>query len=141
MISYTDLTPEQRQLYIQVLVAMARADGAVDEQEESFLADIAAGCGVSEETVQGYLKGAPFDPIQFLARIPALRNSVGALILRDAAAIAVINNQLTETEEDLFNKIGSALGFSAAETEEFLNWGFMGMQWQLLGIRLLERYS
>jgi uncharacterized membrane protein YebE (DUF533 family) len=137
MISYDDLTPEQRQLYIQTLVAMARADGAVDEQEAGFLADIAAGCDVSEEALQGYLKGESLDP----AHVPSLRNPVGALILRDAAAMAVVNNELTEAEEALLNSIGSGLGFSAEEIEEFLNWGFMGMQWQQMAIRLLEQYS
>ncbi len=137
MISYDDLTPEQRQLYIQALVAMARADGAVDEQEAVFLADIAAGCGVSEEALQGYLKGESLDP----AQVPPLRNPVGALILRDAAAMAVVNNMLTEAEEALLNSIGSGLGFSADEIEEFLNWSFMGMQWQQMAIRLLEQYS
>ncbi|NJL99483.1 MAG: hypothetical protein HC924_12125 [Synechococcaceae cyanobacterium SM2_3_2] len=137
MITYEELTSEQRHLYLQALVAVARADGAIDEAETAFLADIAVGCGVDEATLAGLLKGEAIDPSQF----PPLRGEVGALILRDAAAMAVINNDFTEGEEALIKAMGSALGFAADEVEEFLNWGFMGMQWQKMAVRLIEQYA
>ncbi len=137
MITYDDLTPDQRHLYLQALVAVARADGDIDDSETAFLADIAVGCGVDEETLTGLIKGEVIDPSQF----PSVRGGVGALILRDAAAMAVINNDVTDEEEDLIKAMGSALGFSVDEVEEFLNWGFMGMQWQKMAVRLIEQYS
>jgi uncharacterized membrane protein YebE (DUF533 family) len=137
MITYDDLTPDQRHLYLQALVAVARADGDIDESETAFLADIAVGCGVDEETLAGLIKGEVIDPSQF----PPMRDGVGALILRDVAAMAVINNDVTDEEEDLIKAMGSALGFSVDEVEEFLNWGFMGMQWQKMAVRLIEQYS
>ena len=136
MITYDDLTADQRHLYLQALVAVARADGAIDETETAFLADIAVGCGVDESTLTGLIKNETIDLSQF----PPLRGGAGALILRDAAAMAVINNDLTDEEEDLIKAMGSALGFSADEVDEFLNWGFMGMQWQKMSVRLIEQY-
>ncbi|MFS8799964.1 TerB family tellurite resistance protein [Synechococcus sp. W55.2] len=140
MINYADLTDEQRQLYLKALIAVARVDGQLDEEETSFFMQIAEGVGIEAPLAQTYLAdeaGAPLD----ISGIPPMRNAAGALILRDLAAMAVVNSQLVEKEEELIFEIGKAMQFSAEEINEFIDWAFMGLQWQLKSASLLERYT
>jgi len=140
MVNYADLTDEQRQLYLKALIAVARVDGQLDEEESNFFLQIAEGMGIEKQVAQSYLAeetGATLD----LSRIPPLHNAAGALILRDLAAMAVVNNELAEKEEALIFEIGKAMQFSQEEINEFLDWAFMGLQWQLKSAALLERYA
>lgn len=134
--NYADMQAQERQLYLQALVRVARADQALDEEELDFFHGVAKGMGIPEGEVEQLLAGE-----QPLTDIPRLHNGVGALILRDLAAMAVINNELHEAEEQEIFKIGEAMGFSKEEIDEFINWGFMGLQWQLTGLNLLKRYE
>ncbi len=140
MVNYADLTDEQRQLYLKALIAVARVDGQLDEEESNFFLQIAEGVGVETQLAQTYLAdetGATLD----ISGIPAMRNPAGALILRDLAAMAVVNSELVEKEEALIFEIGKAMQFSQEEINEFLDWAFMGLQWQLKSAALLERYA
>jgi len=140
MVNYADLTDEQRQLYLKALIAVARVDGQLDEEEANFFLQIAEGMGIEEQVAQSYLAdetGATLD----LSGIPPLHNAAGALILRDLATMAVVNNELAEKEETLIFEIGKAMQFSREEIDEFLDWAFMGLQWQLKSAALLKRYS
>jgi len=133
--NYADMQHHERQLYLQALMRVARADEALDEEEMEFFAAVAEGMGIQATEVDSLL--ASDTP---LLGIPPLHNQVGALILRDLAAMAVINNDLHEAEEAEIFSIGQSMGFSTEEIDEFINWAFMGLQWQLTGINLLKRY-
>ncbi|GAB4211484.1 MAG: hypothetical protein OHK0012_04010 [Synechococcales cyanobacterium] len=133
--NYTDLTDQERELYLQALVSVARADEGLDAEEIAFLTDIAMGMGIPEAVIPTFL-----DKELLLSEIPPLHNAVGALLLRDMSAMAVINNELHEQEEAQILSIGEAMGFSSPEIEEFLNWAFMGLQWQLTSASLLRKY-
>lgn len=140
MVNYTDLTDAQRQLYLKALIAVARVDGELDEEETAFFTQVAEGMGIDDQLTQTYLTdeaGATLD----ISKIPAMRNPAGALILRDLAAIAVVNGKLLDKEEALIFEIGKAMQFSVEEVNEFLDWAFMGLQWQLKSKALLERYA
>ncbi len=137
MISYADLTDDQKQLYLKALITVARADEQLDDDEATFFTQIAEGMGIDPATVQSYLETEVLD----LEQVPGLHSAVGALILRDLAAMAVVNNELAEAEEDMIIKIGKAMQFTEEEIDEFLNWAFMGLQWQLKSTSLLEKYS
>ncbi|MCJ2542863.1 TerB family tellurite resistance protein [Thermostichus vulcanus] len=140
MVNYADLTDAQRQLYLKALIAVARVDGQLDEEETAFFTQVAEGVGLDAQLTQAYLTdeaGAALD----ISGIPAMRNPVGALILRDLAAMAVVNSELVEKEEALIFEIGKAMQFSVEEVNEFLDWAFMGLQWQLKSAALLERYA
>lgn len=138
MITYTDLSDEQRQLYLKALIATAKADEQLDEDEISFFTQVAEGVGIETEAAEKMIKA---DTTLELSQIPPLRNPVGALILRDISAMAVVNSDLVEKEELMIFEIGKAMHFSEDEIEEFLNWAFMGLQWQLKSTSLLEKYS
>ncbi len=140
MITYADLTEEQRQLYLKALIAVARVDGRLDEEEVNFFLQIAEGMGIEKQVAQSYLTDQTSATLD-LSAIPALHNAAGALILRDLAAMAVVNNELAEKEEALIFEIGKAMQFSKDEIDEFLDWAFMGLQWQLKSAALLERYA
>lgn len=138
MITYTDLTDEQRQLYLKALIATAKADEQLDEDEISFFTQVAEGVGIAAEAAEKMIKAdVTLDPSQ----IPPLHNPAGALILRDISAMAVVNSDLVEKEELMIFEIGKAMQFSEEEIEEFLNWAFMGLQWQLKSSTLLEKYA
>ncbi|MEN9229929.1 MAG: TerB family tellurite resistance protein [Thermostichus sp. DG02_5_bins_236] len=139
MVNYVDLTDAQRQLYLKALISIARVDGQLDEEEITFFMQVAEGVGLDPQLAQAYLtdETAALD----ISNIPAMRNPVGALILRDLAAMAVVNSELVEKEEALIFEIGQAMQFSTEEVNEFLDWAFMGLQWQLKSAALLERYA
>ncbi len=137
MITYADLTPDQQKLYLSALVASAKSDDALDQDEIDFYMNIATHMGVEDAEARHILEQASLD----MASVPPLHNAVGALILRDAAAMAVINNVLLDTEEVFIFRLGDAMQFSKDEIEEFLNWAFMGLQWQLKSASLLEKYT
>ncbi|MEN9201727.1 MAG: TerB family tellurite resistance protein [Thermostichus sp. DG_1_6_bins_120] len=138
MVNYIDLTDAQRQLYLKALISVARVDGQLDEEETNFFTQVAEGVGLDPQLTQTYLtdEAAGLD----IGSIPPMHNSAGALILRDLAAMAVVNNEFTEKEEALILEIGKAMQFSEEEINEFLDWAFMGLQWQLKSRALLERY-
>ncbi len=138
MITYTDLSDEHRQLYLKALIATAKADEQLDEDEISFFTQVAEGVGIEAEAAEAMIKA---DVTLDTAQISPLRNPVGALILRDIAAMAVVNNDLVEKEEMMIFEIGKAMQFTEEEVEEFLNWAFMGLQWQLKSTTLLEKYA
>jgi len=134
--NYADLQDHERQLYLQALVRVARADEALDEEEIEFFTNVAKNMGIAEAEIESLLATDVS-----LSAIPPLHNGVGALILRDLAAMAVINNELHEAEEAEIFAIGEKMGFSKEEIDEFINWAFMGLQWQLTGASLLKRYE
>lgn len=138
MISYTDLTEEQRQLYLKALIATAKADQQLDEDEISFFTQVAEGVGIDLQAAEAMIKA---DITLEVSQIPPLRNPAGALILRDISAMAVVNSDLMEAEEAMIFEIGKAMQFTEDEIEEFLNWAFMGLQWQLKSSSLLEKYA
>lgn len=140
MVNYADLTDAQRQLYLKALIAVARVDGQLDEEETSFFTQVAEGVGLDAQLAQTYLTDEAGTALD-ISGIPAMRNPVGALILRDLAAMAVVNSELVEKEEALIFEIGKAMQFSVEEVNEFLDWAFMGLQWQLKSAALLERYA
>ena len=55
---------EPNLIHIQNLIAVAYADGNIDEDEEEFLFDMAEDYGISKGTVKGLLKNA--DKLHFL---------------------------------------------------------------------------
>jgi hypothetical protein len=137
MITYSDFSDEQRQLYLKALISVARADQELDEDEIAFYLQIAEGMGVDPAVAESVIEGSPLE----IASIPPLHTAVGALILRDLAAMAVVNNALREEEEALILEIGQAMQFTGEEVNEFLDWAFMGLQWQLRSTSLLEKFD
>lgn len=136
MITYADLTEEERQIYIKALIATAQADQQLDDEEISFFTEIAQGIGIEPEQAQKMIQEGSLN----LEEVPPMHTAAGALILRDVAAMAVVNNDLAEEEEDFIFLLGQAMQFDRDEVDEFLNWAFMGLQWQLKSVSLIQRY-
>jgi uncharacterized membrane protein YebE (DUF533 family) len=110
---------------VQVVIAMARADGMVEEGELDMIASVLTkmtGRAFEVEDVQTALAAAPGPSLKETLQVASSRlNERGKmLILAALCAIATADGEMSEEESTLMIDSGRTLGFRRSEVERIL---------------------
>jgi tellurite resistance protein len=102
--------------HFQNIVAVAFADGLLDDSEKSFLAERAEDYGLLKETVDNILKNV--DNLEFIIPLNAEEREEQ---LSDAVYMAMINGNVEEREYDLCLKIAEKLDLDRKYLDEVID--------------------
>lgn len=134
----TRMSEEEKITFIKILVALARADGNFDDNEKSFIQDIAVAFGINKDHNQSLLEEIAED--QLIAQASAIKNRQAALqLIKEACLLANSDGDLSEHEIVFIGKIGQAMGIELEKIEQISQWVIDRIVWLEEGKIIFEQ--
>lgn len=130
-------------VYFDVLICVARADGRIAPEELRFLREAAEAAGLSGERldrVERYLDlEIPFDVDQVLTGAAAHLNvSTLAEVIRDAYVIALADAEVAPTEVAVVARLLALVGVAEGPRAAVLEWARLAAEHHVNGLGLLQ---
>ncbi len=126
------LTPHQKRMLMELLVALAKSDGRVDQLETEVIEDYAELLDVGLEEIGGGLSVAELAP-----HFDTPTSRVAAL--QELCRLARLDGHFAKLERDTILEVGTRFGFDPEFVGEIDAWVVEGMQWVARGESLVER--
>ena len=102
------LSYDEKIIFLKIFCCLVRADGKVDNDEISFLKDIAARYGIDNATIVGIIKDGGIDCV---AEAQKIKNRKHALqLVKEMCVLANIDNDLADKELDIVIDSARAMG-------------------------------
>lgn len=134
----TRMSEEEKITFIKILVALARADGNFDDNEKSFIQDIAVAFGINKDHNQSLLEDIAED--QLITQASAIKNRQAALqLIKEACLLANSDGDLSEHEIVFIGKIGQAMGIELEKIEQISQWVIDRIVWLEEGKIIFEQ--
>ena len=123
------LNEEQRIVFIKVLARLANADGKLDENEKSFIHQVATIYKVSENRISEILNFISDDDIVERAKLITDRK-VALELIKEMCILAHSDNELSEKETLLIGRIGQAMGVELEKIQQISQWVIDRIIWE-----------
>ena len=131
------LNEEQRIVFIKVLARLANADGKLDENEKSFIHQVATIYKVSENRISEILNFISDDDIVERAKLITDRK-VALELIKEMCILAHSDNELSEEETLLIGRIGQAMGVELDKIQQISQWVIDRIIWEEEGKIIFE---
>lgn len=105
------------------LVALACADGIVDDSEMEVLQDVAENAGVSEDELKDWIKRGD----EFIHVIPEKEEDRETQLIQ-MLSLAIADGEFSESEYELCKTVAGRLGFTETELKLIIKLSFSGSQ-------------
>ena len=114
------LNEDQKVVFLKIFAALTAADGHVDDDEKTFVNDMARFYGIPQNRVNEIWKPTSIDALEKEAG--AIQNRKAALLLiKEMCMLAHADDDLSDAEILLIGRIGEALGVSLEKIQEISN--------------------
>ena len=134
----TQMTEDEKIIFIKVLVALARADGNFDDNEKAFIQDLAIAFGISKNHMATLLEETPDE--QLIKAASTIKNRQAALqLIKEACLLANSDGDLSEHEIVFIGKIGQAMGVELEKIEQISQWVIDRIIWLEEGKIIFEQ--
>lgn len=134
----SEMSEEEKIVFIKVLVALARSDGHFDEDEQSFIKDMSVIFGISTDKTDLVLKQTSEEELIKSASI--IKNRQAALqLIKEACLLANSDGDLSDHEIMFIGKIGQAMGVELEKIEQISQWVIDRIVWLEEGKLIFER--
>lgn len=132
------MSENERKVFIKILAALARADGNFDDDEKSFIKDLAVAFNLSETTAENLLIETPKE--QLINEASQIKNRQAALqLIKEACLLANSDGDLSESEIVFIGKIGQAMGVELEKIEQISQWVIDHIIWLEEGKIIFEQ--
>lgn len=133
-----DLPDAARQAFVEALLVLAHADGAVDLSESVFIQRVLDSADLEDEELEAARKvlEAPPPAEQLLKRLPNARSR--KLLLQQLVLLAHVDGEYHEDERARVHEIATHAEVSEAWLGELEAWAAEGAAWKVRGEALLE---
>lgn len=134
----SEMSEEEKIVFIKVLVALARSDSHFDEDEQSFIKDMSVIFGISTDKTDLVLKQTSEEELIKSASI--IKNRQAALqLIKEACLLANSDGDLSDHEIMFIGKIGQAMGVELEKIEQISQWVIDRIVWLEEGKLIFER--
>ena len=134
----SEMSEEEKIVFIKVLVALARSDSHFDEDEQSFIKDMSVIFGISTDKTDLVLKQTSEEELIKSASI--IKNRQAALqLIKEACLLANSDGDLSDQEIMFIGKIGQAMGVELEKIEQISQWVIDRIVWLEEGKLIFEQ--
>ena len=117
----SQMSENEKIVFLRVLVHLAKADGCFDENEKAFVRDIAFNLGVSEDKIDEVFQSVSEQDL--IEGVSCIKNRQVALqLIKEACLLANSDGDLSEEEVVFIGKIGQAMGVELEKIEQISQW-------------------
>lgn len=118
---------EEKNVFFQVLLHLADADGFIDKNEITFIKKTAQSQGITDLNVLEDFK----DEDKILQKVKIIKNRHLAMeLIREMCMLSHIDNILSDEETLFIGKVGIALNIEMEKIEQISNWVIDHIFWQ-----------
>lgn len=134
----SEMTEEEKIIFLRVLVALARSDNNFDDEEKAFIKDIAIIFGITKDKIDDIL--LPLTDEEVIKKASKIKKRQAALqLIKEACLLANSNGDLSDREIILIGKIGQAMGIELEKIEQISKWVIDRIVWLEEGKLIFEQ--
>ena len=134
----SEMTEEEKIIFLRVLVTLARSDNNFDDEEKAFIKDIAIIFGITKDKIDDILLPLTDDEVIKDASTRKKRQAALQLI-KEACLLANSDGDLSDREIILIGKIGQAMGIELEKIEQISKWVIDRIVWLEEGKLIFEQ--
>jgi uncharacterized tellurite resistance protein B-like protein len=132
------MSEQDKIVFLQVLTALARADGNFDECEKEFIAKMAVFFAIPAEQTDTVF--ATLSDDELLTKAATIKDRQVALhLIKECCLLANSDSDLSDHEVVLIGKIGIALGIELEKIEQISQWIVDRLVWLEEGRLIFEQ--
>ena len=114
-----DASPEEKEVFFQVLIHLSATDGYTDDLEVDFIKEAAETQGI--KNIDELF--AVIDEKEILEKVKIIKNRHLALeLIKEMCMLSHVDNLLSDEETLFIGKVGIALGVEMEKIEQISNW-------------------
>ncbi len=134
----TALSEEEKIIFLQALTSLARSDDKFEDEEESFVKDLAIAFGIAKDKAEIILQNLSDE--ELLQRASKIKNRQAALqLIKECCLLANSDGDLSEHEIVLIGKLGQAMGVELEKIEQISQWVIDRIIWLEQGKLIFEQ--
>ena len=115
------LDEKQKLAFMRAFVYLARADGAFDEDEKLFIADLSKLYGLKKKSLPEIMK--PRTDKEIVKEVKVIKDKRAKLeLIKEMCMLAHIDSNFSEIEIRLIGSVGKAMGVKLEKIEQISNW-------------------
>ncbi len=134
----SEMTEEEKIIFLRVLVALARSDNNFDDEEKAFIKDIAIIFGITKDKIDDIL--LPLTDEEVIKKASKIKKRQAALqLIKEACLLANSDGDLSDREIILIGKIGQAMGIELEKIEQISKWVIDRIVWLEEGKLIFEQ--
>lgn len=134
----SEMTEEEKIIFLRVLVALARSDNNFDDEEKAFIKDIAIIFGITKDKIDDIL--LPLTDEEVIKKASKIKKRQAALqLIKEACLLANSDGDLSDREIILIGKIGQAMGIELEKIEQISKWVINRIVWLEEGKLIFEQ--
>ena len=134
----SDMTEEEKIIFLKVLVAMSCSDNNFDDEEKAFIQDIALVFGIKKDRINDIF--IPNTDQELIKNVSKIKNRQIALnLIKEACLLANSDGDLSDHEIILIGKIGQAMGVELEKIEQISQWVIDRIVWLEQGKIIFEQ--
>lgn len=117
----SQLSEEEKIIFLQALTYLARCDGDFENDEKSFIKDLAIIFGISKDKADIVLQKLSDE--ELLQKVAHIKNRQAALqLIKECCLLANSDGDLSEGEVVFIGKMGQAMGIELEKVEQISQW-------------------
>ena len=133
-----EMNDEEKSIYLEALKYILGAEKTDTPENKDFLLQQAQKAGFDKKQLKALqrIKTAK-EMAAEIKKIPSVRKK--RFIIREMIMVALADHELSDQEMCDIYKIGTAAGIKEDKINDFFLWAAQGLEWQIEGIRLVEK--
>lgn len=134
----TALSEEEKIIFLQALTSLARSDDKFEDEEKSFVKDLAIAFGIAKDKAEIILQNLSDE--ELLQRASKIKNRQAALqLIKECCLLANSDGDLSEHEIVLIGKLGQTMGVELEKIEQISQWVIDRIIWLEQGKLIFEQ--
>lgn len=134
----TSLSEDEKIIFLQALTALARSDDEFEDEEKSFVKDLAIAFGITKDKAEIILQNLSDE--ELVQRASKIKNRQAALqLIKECCLLANSDGDLSEREIVLIGKLGQAMGVELEKIEQISQWVIDRIIWLEQGKLIFEQ--
>ena len=133
-----DLSVEDKKVFLQTLMQLAKTDGSVDGGEKKFIVELARLFGVSSQDAEEIKRKRDDDEVVEAAKVITNRH-VAMELVKEMCMLANSDGDLTDREMLLIGRVGLAMGLELEKIEQISRWVVDRIVWIEEGKIIFEK--
>ncbi len=134
----SQLSEEERIIFVQTLACLARCDGNFEDEEKAFIKDLAIAFGITRANAERVLQKLSDE--ELVQEVSKIKNRQAALqLIKECCLLANSDGDLSEREVLLIGKLGQAMGIELEKIEQISQWVIDRIIWLEEGKLIFEQ--
>lgn len=135
----TAMTKEQKLIFLKTLVALAKADTKIDENEKDFLKGMSLVFNLPQEDID--IKHIPSED-EVVDMVKAIKDRKLAMnLIKEMCMLANFDGDMSDEEIVLIGRVGEAMGLSVDKIQDISQWVIDRIVLQERGKIIFEQFN